>query len=77
MGADDDGVIFVAAKHRKAVEAAAQAIVATERKQAQGAAHGILVSKQLDLEGYLAARAANPKLTFREHLRNKGGAIEE
>ena len=27
-------------------------------------------------DGYLAARAANPALTFREHLRTVGGEIE-
>jgi hypothetical protein len=29
------------------------------------------------LAGYVAARAKNPKLTFREHLKGRGGAIEE
>jgi regulator of RNase E activity RraA len=75
--ADDDGIIFIADKHRKDIEAAAHDIVHKERKQATAAEHGILVSKQLGFDAYLAARKETPQLTFREHLRKKGGAIEE
>lgn len=75
--ADDDGVLFVAAADRERVEAKAREIAAAERQQAALAEGGNLLSKQLDLAGYVEARKRNPSLTFREHLRKRGGAIEE
>lgn len=75
--ADDDGVVFVAGDQRAEVERLAAHIVATERRQAALAEAGTSLGKQLDFEGYLAARAKSPTLTFREHLRGRGGAIEE
>jgi regulator of RNase E activity RraA len=75
--ADDDGALLVAAELRGRVEEAASRIVATERGQAQRAREGVPLSSQLDLEGYLAARRSDPSLTFRQHLRARGGAIEE
>ncbi len=75
--ADDDGIIFVAAEQRPRVEAAAAAIVATERKQALAAEAGLSMLHQLDVAGYVAARKVEPTLTFREHLRRRGGGIEE
>ncbi|MEA3203407.1 MAG: 4-hydroxy-4-methyl-2-oxoglutarate aldolase [Thermoplasmata archaeon] len=75
--ADDDGAVFVAGDRRAEVEKLAQQIVATERKQAHLAEAGTSLGQQLDFAGYLAARAKEPGLTFRAHLRRKGGAIEE
>jgi 4-hydroxy-4-methyl-2-oxoglutarate aldolase len=75
--ADDDGVVLVAGDRRAEVEVLARQIVATERRQAELAEAGTPLGKQLDLEGYLAARAREPGLTFRQHLRRRGGAIEE
>ncbi|HLF16900.1 MAG TPA: RraA family protein, partial [Candidatus Thermoplasmatota archaeon] len=75
--ADDDGLLFVAAADRERVEAKAREVAATERRQAERAERGTPLSKQLDLAGYLEARRKDPKLTFREHLRKRGGAIEE
>lgn len=75
--ADDDGACFVAAAWRERVEALARQIVATERQQAALAEAGTPLGRQLDFEGYLAARAKDPGLTFRAHLRRRGGAIEE
>lgn len=75
--ADADGVAFVAGDRRAEVEALALQIAATERRQAQLAEAGTPLNRQFDLEGYLAARAKDPSLTFRAHLRRRGGAIEE
>jgi regulator of RNase E activity RraA len=75
--ADDDGVAFVAGDRRAEVEALARQIVATERRQADLARAGTSLGTQLDFDGYLAARAKDPGLTFRAHLRRRGGAIEE
>ncbi|HEX2065566.1 MAG TPA: RraA family protein [Candidatus Thermoplasmatota archaeon] len=75
--ADDDGAVFVAGQGRAEVEALARQVVATERRQAGLAEAGIPLGRQLDFEGYLAARARDPALTFRAHLRQRGGAIEE
>lgn len=75
--ADEDGVAFVAGGRRAEVESLARRIVATERRQAQLAEAGTSLGQQLDFAGYLAARAKEPALTFRQHLRRRGGAIEE
>ncbi|HUR64509.1 MAG TPA: RraA family protein [Candidatus Thermoplasmatota archaeon] len=75
--ADDDGAVFVAGDRRAEVETLARGIVATERRQAGLAEAGTSPGEQLGFEGYLAARAKEPGLTFRQHLRRKGGAIEE
>jgi 4-hydroxy-4-methyl-2-oxoglutarate aldolase len=75
--ADDDGVVFVAGEKRPQVEKLARSIMATERKQAQLAESGTSLGTQLDIEGYIAARSRDPSLTFRGHLRKRGGAIEE
>ncbi|MFO1535067.1 MAG: RraA family protein [Thermoplasmatota archaeon] len=75
--ADDDGVAFVAGEGRAGVETLAAQIVATERRQAALAETGTSLGTQLDFDGYLAARAKDPRLTFRAHLRRRGGAIEE
>jgi regulator of RNase E activity RraA len=75
--ADDDGAVFVPGARRAEVEALAAQIAATERGQAQIAESGTPLGKQLDFDGYLTARAKEPNLTFRQHLRRRGGAIEE
>lgn len=74
--ADDDGVLFVAAADWPEIAAAARAIVATERGQADALARGTSLRAQLRFADYLAARAADPSLDFRSHLRRTGGAIE-
>lgn len=74
--ADADGVVVVAAAQREHVEAVARTIYATERAQADHAAAGTSIVRQLDVAGFVAARNAEPSLTFREHLRRCGGAIE-
>jgi 4-hydroxy-4-methyl-2-oxoglutarate aldolase len=74
---DDDGVLFVAAERAADVLATAQQISHTERQQAHRIRKGETLRQQTDFDGYLARRAADPAYTFRQHLRQIGGAIEE
>jgi regulator of RNase E activity RraA len=75
--ADDDGCIFVAAGEIDNVLPAARAIWNTERKQADKIRAGTTLRQQLKFVDYLKKRSANPAYTFRQHLREIGGAIEE
>lgn len=75
--ADDDGVLFVPAADVPHVLARAAGIQATERRQADRLRAGTSLRTQLEFGAYLAARRQRPELTFREHLRAVGGAIEE
>lgn len=74
--ADEDGALFVAASDVDAVLGAAEAIRDTERAQAVRIAGGDSLRGQVRFAEYLAARAGNPDLTFRDHLKAVGGAIE-
>jgi 4-hydroxy-4-methyl-2-oxoglutarate aldolase len=75
--ADDDGVLFVAAERVEEVLAAAQQIWAAEREQARRMRAGETLRQQTAFDDYLTRRAADPSYTFRQHLRQTGGAIEE
>lgn len=75
--ADDDGVVFVEAVRVDEVLEAAQRIWTVEREQAVKIRAGETLRDQTAFVDYLAARAADPSLTFRRHLRRVGGAIEE
>jgi 4-hydroxy-4-methyl-2-oxoglutarate aldolase len=75
--ADDDGVLFVAAGRVEEVLAAAQQIRETEREQARKMRAGETLRQQTAFDDYLARRAEDPSYTFRRHLREIGGAIEE
>ena len=75
--ADDDGVLFVAAERLEEVLAAARRIWETEREQARRMRAGETLRRQTAFDDYLARRAADPSYTFRRHLRQSGGAIEE
>jgi 4-hydroxy-4-methyl-2-oxoglutarate aldolase len=75
--ADDDGVLFVAADRAEDVLAAAHDIGRTERDQARRMRAGESLRQQTAFDDYLAKRAADPLYTFRRHLREVGGAIEE
>ena len=73
---DDDGVLFVpAARVDEALETAA-AIAATERRQAARIREGVTLRDQVRFDAYLSARATDPGLTVRDHLRAVGGEIE-
>jgi regulator of RNase E activity RraA len=75
--ADDDGVLFVAAERAADVLATAGEIWQTEREQARRIREGDTLRQQTDFDGYLARRAADPSYSFRQHLRQIGGEIEE
>jgi len=75
--ADDDGVVFVASGRVDAVLDTASSIHARERQQAAEVRSGISLRSQLRFHEYIVARSLRPDLTFREHLRTIGGAIEE
>ena len=75
--ADDDGVLFVGTDRLDEVLAAAEGIRRKERDQAARIRSGVPLRTQTSFDDYLARRAADPSYTFRQHLRDVGGAIEE
>jgi 4-hydroxy-4-methyl-2-oxoglutarate aldolase len=74
--ADDDGVVFVAAADVARVLVAAKDVAAREQAHADRLAGGERLRAQFRLDDYIEARRADPELTFREHLKRMGGAIE-
>jgi len=74
--ADDDGVLVVASVHVDAIVETALAIQRTETAQADRMRGGESLRAQLDFAGYRAQQAADPELTLRRHLTERGGAIE-
>lgn len=75
--ADDDGVLFAPCERAQKLMETAEAISQTERRQAQAVRTGKTLREQLRFDEYLERRANDPTYTFRKHLRNIGGAIEE
>jgi regulator of RNase E activity RraA len=74
---DDDGVLFLPASQAEEIFTLAETISITERHQAQRIRAGISLRSQVQFRAYLANRDNTPSLSFREHLRTVGGAIEE
>jgi regulator of RNase E activity RraA len=74
---DDDGVLFIPLNQAHAVAELATSIRDTERKQATQMQLGTSFRQQARFNEYLAARNADPSVTFRQYLRSIGGAIEE
>ena len=74
---DDDGVLFVPAARAAELFTIAEAIRDTERRQADQIRAGVPLRRQLQFDRYLARREQTPSLSFRDHLRVVGGAIEE
>ena len=75
--ADADGVLFAPGDQVKQVISMAHDIWEKERRQAQKIPSGQRLREQLQFDNYLTKRAADDSYTFRQHLRNIGGAIEE
>lgn len=74
---DDDGVLFVPAARAVDLFTLAETIRDTERRQAERIRAGASLRSQLQFDSYLAQRQRTPSLSFRDHLRAVGGAIEE
>jgi regulator of RNase E activity RraA len=74
---DDDGVLFVPGALAEKVLTLAEKIRDTERRQAERIRAGVSLRSQVQFSAYLAKRAETPSLSFRDHLRAVGGAIEE
>ena len=75
--ADDDGCLFVLAQHADNLLSIAHEIWERERRQAEAIKSGRSLREQLVFGRYLEKRAADPNYTFRKHLREISGAIEE
>jgi 4-hydroxy-4-methyl-2-oxoglutarate aldolase len=74
--ADADGVVVVAEADLSRVVDAARDIAAREQAQSARLLRGERLRDQLQLDTYVARRAADPSYTFRDHLKTLGGAIE-
>jgi regulator of RNase E activity RraA len=74
---DADGVLFVPGAQAGQVFTLAETIRDAERRQAERIVAGDSLRRQVQFSGYLAKRGQTPALSFREHLRTVGGAIEE
>ncbi|WP_033397084.1 RraA family protein [Desulfobacter curvatus] len=75
--ADEDGVLFVPDNQIEELLLTAKEIWSTERRQADAIQSGKKLSEQLRFDEYLERQSADPRYTFRKHLREIGGAIEE
>jgi regulator of RNase E activity RraA len=74
---DDDGVLFVPGARAEEIFTLAETIRDTERRQAERIRAGVSLRSQVQFSAYLSKRAETPSLSFRDHLRAVGGAIEE
>jgi regulator of RNase E activity RraA len=75
--ADDDGAVFLPASRLEELLTVAEGIRDTEREQAERVRGGDSLRSQLQFRAYLDRRGEDPTLTFRDHIRALGGAIEE
>ena len=75
--ADADGVLFAPAQRVEEILSTAHGIWKKERKQAEEIQAGKKLREQLQFDEYLARRSEDKTYTFRQHLREIGGAIEE
>lgn len=73
---DDDGVLFMPVSRAAEIVTLAETIRDTERRQADLIRAGVSMRSQVQFDTYLAQRQQTPSLTFRDHLRSVGGAIE-
>ncbi len=75
--ADDDGAVFLPDDRVAEILDVAEGIRDTERRQADRIRGGNTLRQQVEFAAFLEKRTRNANLTFREHLRAFGGAIEE
>jgi len=75
--ADDDGAIFLPDDRVAEILDVAEGIRDAERRQAERIRSGNTLRQQVEFASFLENRTRNANLTFREHLRSVGGAIEE
>jgi regulator of RNase E activity RraA len=75
--ADDDGVIFAQSREIENLLNIAEEIKETERRQAETIINGQTLHEQFQFDEYLSKRKNDPAYSFRKHLRDIGGAIEE
>jgi 4-hydroxy-4-methyl-2-oxoglutarate aldolase len=74
---DENGVLFVPVARADDVAGAARSIRDTEVAQAEKIRQGVSLRTQLRFDDFVARRSQDPGLTFRQHLRRIGGAVEE
>ncbi len=74
---DDDGVLFVPGAQAEEIFTLVETIRDTERRQVERIRAGVSLRSQMQFSAYLAQREKAPSLSFRDHLRAVGGAIEE
>ena len=75
--ADADGCVFFPLDKVEQLLTTAREIWQAERRQADRIKAGDTLRQQFKFSDYLKKRAANPHYTFRNYLRDTGGAIEE
>jgi hypothetical protein len=68
--------VFLDGERAAEVLDAAGRIARTEKDQARRVREGRRLSEQFRFAEFLEGRAARPGLTFRDHLKTVGGAIE-
>lgn len=74
---DENGVLFMPIARAEEIATAARSIRETERAQAEQMRQGTSLRAQLQFTDFISRRSSNPGLTFRQHLRRIGGAVEE
>ncbi|MCP4415285.1 MAG: RraA family protein [Chloroflexi bacterium] len=75
--ADVDGVVFVPAQHVTEIILFAQKIAKGEQEQSKAMQLGQNLRQQFRFQEYLQQRQIDPAYTFRAHLQQIGGNIEE
>jgi regulator of RNase E activity RraA len=74
---DDDGVLFAPSAQAEEIFTLAETIRDSERRQAERIQADVSLRSQVQFSSYLTKREKDPSLSFRDHLRAVGGAIEE